>query len=442
LRTVPYNLDALGWLQFQRLCDHLLEVCAGVDRTLWSGSADEVRSVVLDDGVELAHGLGRVEGPVAVGAVWVRPGLSETALSARVRVLVERAPQTLVLTNVDAEADGRRSVIGAGRLSMVLDERPELRLRVPAVLGVRAASELLEGAPVATSSLDLDAARTLVRVFVATRAYDRTLDVLDRHHFAVLTGPPEMGKTAIARTVGLAQLAAGWEVHECLRPEEIFLRHDPARPQLFIADDAFGSTEYRPDAAERWARELPQVLRLTGESHWLIWTSRPAPLRAGLHRVHQERGSERFPSPAQVQVDAGALDTDEKAAILLRHAKAARLDHDSRAWVRQHCERIVGHLHFTPERIRRLVGRGRLRGDPAPLLRAELATPTEAMAASLAALGPEHRALLVAMLDVPPGPVPERDVAASLRRHHGGGLGHAPVDLIDRLADHFLRVVA
>ena len=70
------------------------------------------------------------------------------------------------------------------------------------------------------------------------------------------------------------------------------------------------------------------------------------------------------------------------------------------------------------------------------------ATPTEAMAASLAALGPEHRALLVAMLDVPPGPAAERDVAASLRRHHEGGLAHAPVELIDRLADHFLRVIA
>ena len=32
------------------------------------------------------------------------------------------------------------------------------------------------------------------------------------------------------------------------------------RPQVFVADDAFGSTEYRPDAAERWARELGRML--------------------------------------------------------------------------------------------------------------------------------------------------------------------------------------
>ncbi|HEY3187891.1 MAG TPA: hypothetical protein VGJ70_10475 [Solirubrobacteraceae bacterium] len=442
---MPYNLDALGWLQFERLCDNALELAGGVDRTLWSGSADGARTVLVDEGLELPLGLGRVPGPVMVAALWVRRGPELSGLAERIAPVVAAAPRTVVLTNApDRGADPahRRVVFGAERLSALLDAEPRLRLRVPAVLGVRPLDDLLAEAPRAASTLDLGAAHELARVFVATRAYDRTLEVLGRHRFAVLTGPPEMGKTAIARTLGLAQLSAGWEVHECLRPEEVLARADPARPQLFIADDAFGSTEYRPDAAERWARELPRILRLTDERHWLIWTSRPAPLRAGLHRVHQERGAEHFPSPAQVQVDAGRLDTDEKASILFRHAKAAGLDADARGWVRRHGVDIVEHGHFTPERIRRLVAWRRLSGDPAPIIEAQLGTPTEAMAASLAALEEEHRALLVAMLDVPPGPVEERELAASLRRHHDGGLAHAPVDLIDRLADHFLRVLA
>ena len=41
------------------------------------------------------------------------------------------------------------------------------------------------------------------------------------HRFVVLTGPPEMGKTAIARMVSLALASDGWEVHDELwRPEE------------------------------------------------------------------------------------------------------------------------------------------------------------------------------------------------------------------------------
>ena len=77
----------------------------------------------------------------------------------------------------------------------------------------------------------------------------------------VLTGPPEMGKTAIARMIGLELLTEGWEFHECVRPNELWKALDRGRRQLFVADDAFGSTEYRPEAAERWALDLYRVLR-------------------------------------------------------------------------------------------------------------------------------------------------------------------------------------
>jgi hypothetical protein len=37
--------------------------------------------------------------------------------------------------------------------------------------------------------------------------------------------------------------------------------------------------------------------------------------------------------------------------------------------------------------------------------------------------------------------VAERDLAAAARRHIDGGLGRRPADLVDRLTDHFLRLV-
>jgi hypothetical protein len=53
----------------------------------------------------------------------------------------------------------------------------------------------------------------------------------------------------------------------------------------------------------------------------------------------------------------------------------------------------------------------------------------------------EHRALLFALLDTPPGPVPERELAAAVRRHGETGFPRPPAELVDRLADHFLRIV-
>src|SRR6202012_1801320 len=93
------------------------------------------------------------------------------------------------------------------------------------------------------------------------------------------------------------------------------------------------------------------------------WTSRPAPLHEGLRRIHRERGGERFPQPAAVQVDAAELSPPEKTLILYRHARAAGLDLQHRRLVYSLGAEIVAHPHFTPERIRRFVG-GRLRELP------------------------------------------------------------------------------
>ena len=187
------------------------------------------------------------------------------------------------------------------------------------------------------------------------------------------------------------------------------------------------------------------------DRHWLIWTSRPAPLRAGLGRIQREHGVERFPQPAEVHVDASNLDLEEKASILFRHARSRPLTARGVELVRTHGWGIVDHAHFTPERIRRFVAHRlpELEGADAPVPRAdvgeavsaEIREPTDAMATSLAALPPEYRALLVALLDAPPGPVAERDVAAAARRHLDEGLRRRPADLVDRLTDHFLRLV-
>jgi hypothetical protein len=184
-------------------------------------------------------------------------------------------------------------------------------------------------------------------------------------------------------------------------------------------------------------------------SHWLLWTSRPAPLKAALRRIHREHGVERFPAPAQVQVDAASLEIAEKALILYRHARAARLPSAAVNLVQAHGWQIVSHHHFTPERIRRLVG-SRLqfegegpsdRTEINAMVDAQIREPTLAMAASFRALAPEHRAVLVAMLDVPPSPVAERELMASVRRHLHEVQARAPTELLDQLTDHFLRVI-
>ena len=436
----PFRLDELGSLEFQRLCVELLGLeLGGFESRPWG------LSLVVDEG---AAGL---PGPALVLVVWCRHcdavdrlhDVVQDALAARTL-----EPRSIVVaTNVrDTPRAGDALVLGPDDLWELYRADPVARLRAPSALGVADLDVLVPEAVVERSTADVAAAAELARVFVPTRAYALALAVLEQHHFAVLTGPPEMGKTAIARMIGLAALTNGWELHECTRPDDLWSRLDRKVPQVFVADDAFGSTEYRPEAAERWAVDLDRILRAMDGRHWLIWTSRPAPLKAGLRRIHREHGVERFPYPAEVGVDAAQLDSTEKALILFRHAKRAALAKAAVRLVQVQGWQIVSHEHFTPERIRRFVG-GRLRAlaytdaDVEAHIAAEIREPTDAMAASYRALAPEQRAVLLALLDIAPGPVADAEFAAAVRRHSQSGLEHPVGEIVDRLADHFLRVV-
>ena len=455
-----YRFQELGWLLFQEVVDAVVARHAGAERVEWRGAADVCdRRTTIPAGLALP-GLRALPGPTSALVLW-RPGSNVWSLIDR-GLQHEYAAGSVLFATDDptgeladeigvALGSSAVAVLDGPRLSAILDGDPLIRRRVPFVLGVRELEGLVDDDVVRRSTLDLAAAHELARVFVTTRAYRSTVDVLERHAFAVVSGPPEMGKTAIARTVALARLTEGWEAHECVRPEQLWERYDADRPQIFIADDAFGSTEYRPDAAERWALDLPRVLGAMDERHWLLWTSRPAPLRAGLARVHREHGVERFPQPAEVHVDAADLDVGERAAMLFRHARASQVPLAQVAIIRSSAPTIVGHPHLTPERIRRFVtqrlpeidGKAR-RVLPVGLRRlvaAEIREPTAAMQASFAALPEAHRALLLALLDQPPGPVAERELAVAARRHLEGGLPRPPGELVDALTDHFLRVV-
>ena len=450
--SAPYRLEELGWLQFEQLCSELL-AASGIDRENWHGDADRLRSARVTWRIDASWLPRPVRAPAIAFGAWIRSSSDRHRLQQALRQEAGRQP-VVVLTNDDSVSFGFEErevqVVGPRELGAALDASPAIRRRVPFVLGIRDLDGLVEPEVRRRSTADVEAAAALVRVFVPTRAYQRTLDVLDLHGFAVVTGPPEMGKTAIARTVALTALTDGWEAHECTAPEDLWRLYARDRRQVFVADDAFGSTEYRPDAAERWALELDRILRATDENHRLIWTSRPAPLRAGLRRIHREHRVERWPQPAEVQVAASALDLEEKALILFRHTQAAQVPPAAVELVRTHALEIVEHEHFTPERIRRFVARRlpelartpEARADVRDAVRDELREPTAEMAASLHALSPEHRAVLVALVDSGPGPVPERELAAAVRRHADAGLPRAAPDLVDRLTDHFVRVVA
>ncbi len=347
-----YSLDDLGWYQFEWLVQSLLKADLGIGVESWGGHQDYGRDAFAKGPLRFP-GTDLSEGPFVFQAKFVGSANAagadvDDALLEAVRKEASRIrarhgttghgfypPKHYgLLTNAPTNAALRSKIVELLTSALLntevtvlsgtdvcdrLDEHPNIRRafpQLPQLLGLRDLDELLATALTRESrersQAAIESARDLAAVFVPTESYDRCWDVLKKHRFAVLEGPPEMGKTAIAWMVGLAQLAGGWEVIACDIPEQIFERHNSSIRQVFIADDAFGRTEYEVSRGRRWEGDLDRILRLIDAKHWLIWTSRKHILERALQSLDLQGKAADFPKPAEVLVDASQLSIEEK----------------------------------------------------------------------------------------------------------------------------------
>ena len=267
-----------------------------------------------------------------IAALWVRaagsipidavggPALSSN-LARTARRPVSRFASLLVLTNAARSTRARASADCPGRshaarrpagLVRPRAARPRFSTRHPAcAAGCRWCSACATSSRCSTTppgraaSWDEAAARDLARIFVPTRAYRRTLETLERHRFAVAdrARPRWARRRSRARSGSRSRPRAG-RCTSASGPSRSGRRSTPtARSSSSpTTPSARPSTGPTPPTAGR-STSTASCRRLD-ERHWLVWTSRPAPLKAGLGRIHREHGVERFPQPAEVHVDA------------------------------------------------------------------------------------------------------------------------------------------
>ena len=438
-----YRLDDLGWFQFESLVQSLLKAELGLGIESWGGPGDQGRDAYFDGALPYPT-LDKNEGPFLFQVKYIHGNPATTrsttqlldAVRAECRRITDRihrrtwsgANHYVLLTNVTPSPQVRTKIQdtflpiskamsvhihGGADICDLLDGQPSLRRAFPQLLSIRDLDHLLSSSVkkdvLERSRLACGYALDLAPVFVPTSTYEHTWRVLQQHRFAVLEGPPEMGKTAIAWMITLIQLLRGWDAIVCDKPEHFFRCIERDRSQIFVADDAFGRTEYDPTRGRYWETDLDRVVRALDSRHWLIWTTRKHILERALRDLDLQGRASRFPTPGAVLVDASRLSTSEKALILYRHAKAARLEVNEVAVVKEHAPLIVNHTSFTPERIRRFVTVtlrdcvASLRQEGVESIRTEIAAaiknPTERMRKTFKSLPVGHKWVLVGMLE-------------------------------------------
>lgn len=444
-----YRFDELGWNSFERLVQALLRSALGIGVEAWGGTSDHGIDAIFEGVLEFpakgkfskgnfifqvkfvenANAKGAKNQPPVLTAVkdemsslekrkvlydvWHSPEhytfITNAPLSAALRAKIKA-------TVLNALPETQVHVWGNKDVTDILDQYPKLRQAYPQLLGLMDLEELIKkavtGDILERSRSVLERAKEYSKIFVPTKAYYNSWDVLGKHHFCVIDGPPEVGKTAIAWMIGLSMVVDhGWEALICNKPDDVLRAFSKDTPQIFIADDAFGRTEYDVSRGREWEKDLGNIHWKLDSRHWLILTSRIHILNLALRSLDFADSTQEFPRPLEVTVDASKLSLAEKIQILYRHAKAARLDDKAKKIVKYYSPSLVKNPSFTPERIRRFVLEvlpSLVVTDAADnieslqlsnLVSDSIRNPTERMRKSFEALPPSHKWLLVSMVD-------------------------------------------
>jgi len=446
-----YKLDDLGTFQFEQLAQSLLKAQVGLSIESWGRRSDFGRDAYTPNSLRFPDKNYETAGPFVfqvkfvegANAAGARP---RAALLGSVSKEISRIKNRQIapnwtepsyftfITNSLMEAILREEIrqklksvlpnseiitYGGDDVCDLLDQPPSVYRSFPQLLSIRDLDALIRSAltreSAVRSAAAIEAARELVPVFAPTSNYEKAWDVLRKHHFAVLEGPPEVGKSAIAWMIGLSLVGDGWVAECCQRPGDFFKTYDASRKQIFIADDAFGLTEYDPTRPSIWEADLDLVFRRLDAAHWFIWTSRKHILERAVSRMDPRGKARSFPEPGAVLVDASLLSVEERALMLFRHARAADLEQAAKDLVRGHASQIVVNRDFTPERVRRFVSEG------LPLLAAKarlgtltrrqisaqideaIRNPTKQMQLTFRGLPVALKWYLVSMLEMPQG---------------------------------------
>ncbi len=484
-----YHLDDLGWYQFEWLIQSLLKARCGLVVESWGGHSDFGIDAYSKKSLKFPHQdiqggpflfqVKFIQDANAAGAKpeqtlvrsvrkeirsirerrikgrWHQPRyytlLTNSPISASLKIKLENLIQGVV---------PRSEVIlwGGTDICDLLDQYPNIRRSFPQILGLRELdfllAEIVDKEVLERSRTAVDLAKELSRVFVPTTAYNKCWKTLSLYHFAVLEGPPEVGKTAIAWMIALALLSQKWEVIVCDKPEDFFQRFLTSTEQVFVADDAFGRTEYDPDRGRLWEQQLERVVRKLDKRHWLIWTSRKHILERARRAMDLQGKTSNFPEPANVLVDASKLSVKEKALILYRHAKSQNLETEARTLIKKNATEIIRNPHFTPERIRRFVQ------EELPVIvlaesdtdspdqtihakiRKAIQTPTKRMRKSFQALDESQKLFLLALLELPDNIY--MDNIATLKKEFElltPNQSYRFDEILDQLSESFIKVI-
>jgi hypothetical protein len=473
--SLKYNIGSIGWFNFETLCQTLLRVVIGPGVSAFGGSKDSGRDAWYEGVASYPSNDEKWDGTwlFQVKFVDLDPlgarGAARTIVSSlrrELELVLSRAASRrhvqadnyILLTNVPITANERDeltsiageylperhfAVVDGREICEFLDIHRDVRRSYPQLLALADLDVIINADVLERSKAYLDSWQLHLQSFVSTDAYRDSLEKLREHHFVVLDGAPEVGKTTIAAALALQFAATGFEILDVTAPDQVFRMYRSDKSQVFISDDVVGSIALNPNATEQWSRDFGAVFSRLNPKHLMVWTGRTYVLGEAIAQSRLGDSIRAFPGIHKVQVTVAALGKAERVAMLFNHAKLANLAPNAKALLKREARRIVESDDFTPERVRQLTADVmRDERTTAEDIRRFFSNPTRRWEQAISKLGHSERALLQTLL-FDPSAVQETQVELRYSTHAASTDGSfLPFSqTLDRLSPGFLRRV-
>lgn len=436
--ALKYRLNTLGWYNFERLVQTLLKVIIGSGVTSFGGAKDSGRDAAFRGEAPFPSTETRWKGDWIFQVKYSEIEGANKSFEGKlilkefkkeivtIKKRRKKWPNNYILiVNVrltstfrtkledlisNAGFKGNFHSIDGREVCEFLDIYPDIRLAFPQLIGLADVEKILNKDLYNRSEAFVSQWQPELSKFVAVKQYFNALDIIRKHNFVVLDGPPETGKSFIGAAITLAYTCNGFEIFYIQKPEEIFRAFRATKKQLYFADDAIGTIQFDPSLGNYWSRELPGVFRKLDRLHKLIWTSRSYILQEAISRTKFREHIDNFPGIHEIVVDVGNFTVTEKALILYNHAKNSSLSEKFREFIKEQASFICHHPNFTPERIRQIVqlvlpeieekeskiGKQELFEK----LNSFLKNPSERFQRAYEELGPSEKIMLMTLLDL------------------------------------------